>query len=109
MVLDKGDNQMDNNSNIVNMQTKLKLIRQVFDISITSFADMVGVTRQTIYNIENNKTVLTKTQYLALCQVTRSLLNKHPDKYVIVKSIWESEHSLSLEEALSDVGEDECR
>ena len=100
---------MDNNSNIVNMQTKLKLIRQVFDISITNFADMVGVTRQTIYNIENNKTVLTKTQYLALCQVTRSLLNKHSDKYTIVKSIWESEHSLSLEEALSDIGEDEIR
>ena len=100
---------MDNNSNIVNMQKKLKLIRQVFDISITNFADMVGVTRQTIYNIENNKTVLTKTQYLALCQVTRTLLNKHPDKYLIVKSIWESEHDLSLEDTLSEIADDNSR
>ena len=94
------------NGNIVNMQKKLKLIRQVFDVTITNFADMIGVTRQTIYNIENDKTILTKTQYLALCQVIRTLLNKSPDKYAIVKSIWESEHNTSLEETLSELSED---
>jgi len=83
----------DRHDDIINMQKKIKLIRQVFDISITSFADMIGVTRQTIYNIESQKTILTKTQYLAICQVVGLLLEQVPEKRVLIKSIWESEYS----------------
>ena len=97
------------NSNIVNMQKKLKLIRQAFGINSTGFAQMVGVTRQTIYNIENDKTVITKTQYLAFCQILRTLLNKYPDKYSIVKSIWESENETKLEDALSELSAEDSR
>ena len=85
------------------MQKKLKLFRQVFDVSIILFAEMIGVTRQTIYNIENEKTVLTKTQYLAICQTLRSLLNKNPDKYTIVKNIWESDYDFTFEALFEEI------
>lgn len=94
---------MDNaNNNIMNMQKKLKFFRQIFGISIISFADMIGVTRQTIYNIENEKTVLTKTQYLAICQVLSSLLANNQDKYAMVKSIWETEYENTFESIFED-------
>ena len=85
---------------ILNMQKKIKLIRQVFDVNIMTFAEMIGGTRQTIYNIENGKTILTKTQFLAICQVLNLLLDKMPEKRDIVKSIWESDYktnSIDLE------------
>ena len=91
--------------NISNMQKKLKLFRQVFDVSIILFAEIIGVTRQTIYNIENEKTVLTKTQYLAICQTLRSLLNKNPDKYTIVKNIWESDYDFTFEALFEEIPE----
>jgi len=80
---------------ILNMQKKIKLIRQVFDVNIMTFAEMIGVTRQTIYNIENGKTILTKTQFLAICQVLNLLLEKMPEKRDIVRSIWESDYKTS--------------
>lgn len=85
-------------NDINNMQKKIKLIRQVFDVSIMDFAEKIGVSRQTVYNIENGKTVLTKTQFLAICQVIRTLLNQNPDKYEIVKTVWESDYESCLEE-----------
>jgi len=80
---------------ILNMQKKIKLIRQVFDVNIMTFAEMIGVTRQTIYNIENGKTILTKTQFLAICQVLNLLLEIMPEKRDIVRSIWESDYKTS--------------
>jgi len=38
---------------IENMQNKVKLIRQTLEIGIQDFADLLGVSRQTIYNIES--------------------------------------------------------
>jgi len=79
---------------IQNLQRKLRLLRQVFDININNFADLIGVTRQTIYNIENDKTPLTKTQYLAICQIFEVLMEKYPDKRSIIESVWNSDFSL---------------
>ncbi len=83
------------------MQSKLKLIRQAFDLKLNDFADLTGVTRQTVYNIENNRTELTQMHYLASCQVIRTLLNKYPDKYSLIKNIWESDYDTTFEDAMT--------
>lgn len=72
-----------------NMQTKIKEIRALFHITISKFADMLGVTRQTIYNIENFRTKLTKTQFLAICAIICKLLDEHPEKEKDMKALWE--------------------
>ena len=48
------------------MQENLATIRKVAGWSAQQLADEIGVTRQTISNLERGKTPLTKTQYIAL-------------------------------------------
>lgn len=48
------------------LQDNLPLIRQVGGWKTEEFGNMIGVTKQTISNIENNKTDLTKIQYIAI-------------------------------------------
>ena len=48
------------------LQNNLQAIRKVAGWTTQELGDMVGVTKQTISNIENKRTTLTKTQYIAL-------------------------------------------
>ncbi|MBQ2967819.1 MAG: helix-turn-helix transcriptional regulator [Clostridia bacterium] len=77
------------NSAVENMQLKIKEIRTLFGISVTKFSIMMGVTRQTIYNIENFKTKLAQVQFLAVCTLLDNLLDNHPDKEKALIAIWE--------------------
>lgn len=76
------------------MQENLKQLREIAKWSVQDFADILGVTRQTINNLETKKTEMTKLQYLAIrsCfdyeannnETLRDLLNLlvyNPDKY----------------------------
>lgn len=78
---------------IANMQNKVRLIRQTLGIGITDFANLLGVSRQTVYNIENNKSALTKTQYLAILSVVNMALNEQPEKQEIVDVIVASDYN----------------
>jgi len=78
---------------VENMQEKVKLIRQTFEISINDFANLMGVTRQTIYNIENKKKVLTQTQYLAICSLIHMALKEQPEKEKIVTTILDTNYN----------------
>lgn len=80
------------NDPIENMQAKFKEIRLVFGISVTKFADMLGVTRQTIYNIESGKTKMTTVQYLAMRALISDLLESYPDKKKMMDVLWEREY-----------------
>ena len=89
------------NDPIENMQAKFKEIRLVFGISVTKFADMLGVTRQTIYNIESAKTNMTTVQYLAMRALISDLLEKFPDKKKMMDVLWERDYE---RETLSQIG-----
>ncbi len=80
------------NGDVENMQNKIKLIRQTLGVSITDFAELLGVTRQTVYNIENNKKALTKTQYLAIRTIIDYLVKAQPERGNIVRVILESDY-----------------
>lgn len=51
---------------ITRLQESLQLIRQAGGWSAEEFGEMIGVTKQTISNLENKKTVMSKTQYIAI-------------------------------------------
>ena len=77
------------NSAVENMQLKLKEIRILFGISVTKFAVLMGVTRQTIYNIENFKTQLAQVQFLAICTLLNNLMDENPEKEKELIAVWE--------------------
>lgn len=80
------------NDPIENMQDKMKDVRALFNISVTKFADLLGVTRQTVYNIERKRTKMTKVQYLAMCALISELLESYPDKKKTMDAIWEKDY-----------------
>ena len=51
---------------ITRLQNSLQLIRQAGGWSAEEFGEMIGVTKQTISNLENKKTIMSKTQYIAI-------------------------------------------
>lgn len=54
---------------IVRMQENLLLIRRTVGWTAAEFGEKIGVTRQTINNIESGRNKLTKTQYIAMRSV----------------------------------------
>jgi hypothetical protein len=52
---------------ITRMQTSLKQIRQVLGFGVQEFSELIGLTRQTINNLETKKNKMSSTQYIAIC------------------------------------------
>nr|WP_294484742.1 helix-turn-helix transcriptional regulator [uncultured Anaerosporobacter sp.] len=48
------------------LQNNLTVIRKVAGWTTADLGELIGVTKQTISNLENNKTIMTKTQYIAI-------------------------------------------
>lgn len=59
-------NNPESAEDIKNLQENLSLIRNAAGWTAAELADLIGVTKQTISNLENQKTKMSKTQYLAL-------------------------------------------
>ncbi len=76
---------------IENMQKKMRELRCLFGVSVTKFSVMLGVTRQTIYNLEDSKTQMTKIQYMALWALFNELAEREPYKKNLMIEIWEKD------------------
>ena len=63
---------------ITNMQKSLKVIRQICNLSAQELGEYIGVTRQTINNIENFKTSMSATHYIAICTLLDKYIKKDP-------------------------------
>ena len=75
-------------ANIIStMQCSLKQIRQVLNIGVQELADIIGVTRQTINNIEAGRNKLTKTQYIAMRSVLDAEIAAYPEETEILRLI----------------------
>lgn len=48
------------------LQNNLALIRKLAGWTSADLGELIGVTKQTISNLENNRTPMTKTQYIAI-------------------------------------------
>lgn len=60
------------------MQENLLLIRRTVGWTASRFGDKIGVTRQTINNIESGRCKLNKTQYIAMRSVLDAEINSSP-------------------------------
>ena len=65
------------------LQDNLLTIRQAGGWSAAEFGDMIGVTKQTVRNLENHVTDMTKTQYIATRAVLDYEVARNPDNQVL--------------------------
>ena len=72
---------------IIRMQENLLLIRRTVGWTAEEFGDRIGVTRQTINNIEFGRNKLTKTQYIAMRSVLDAEMSQSPDDTAMLRSI----------------------
>ena len=69
---------------IARMQEHLLLIRRTVGWTAEEFGERIGVTRQTINNLENGRNKLTKTQYIAMRSVLAAeMMNAKDDTQML--------------------------
>lgn len=74
---------------ILRMQDNLLLIRRTVGWSAEELGDRIGVTRQTINNIENGRNKLTKTQYIALRSILDAEIIQSPEDTEMLRVLLE--------------------
>lgn len=70
---------------IIRMQENLLLIRRTVGWTAEEFGERIGVTRQTINNIESGRNKLTKTQYIAMRSVLDAEIIQTPEDTEMLK------------------------
>lgn len=70
---------------IIRMQENLLLIRRTVGWTAEEFGEKIGVTRQTINNIESGRNKLTKTQYIAMRSVLDAEMAQAPEETEMLK------------------------
>lgn len=70
---------------IARMQQNLLLIRRTVGWTALEFGEKIGVTRQTINNIESGRNKLTKTQYIAMRSVLDAEIYRSPQDTEMLK------------------------
>lgn len=69
------------------MQASLKQIRQVLGFSVQEFGDLIGLTRQTINNLETQKNKMSSIQYIAVCAVIDNYVKDKPELLPVLSTI----------------------
>lgn len=69
------------------MQASLKQIRQVLGFGVQEFGDLIGLTRQTINNLETQKNKMSSIQYIAVCAVIDNCVKDKPELLPILSTI----------------------
>lgn len=70
---------------IIRMQENLLLLRRTVGWTAEEFGEKIGVTRQTINNIESGRNKLTKTQYIAMRSVLDAEMVQVPEDTEMLK------------------------
>lgn len=69
------------------MQSSLKQIRQVLGFGVQEFGDLIGLTRQSINNLETLKNNMSTIQYIAVCAVIDNCLKDKPELLPVISTI----------------------
>ena len=72
---------------IERLQKYLLLVRRTVGWSAEEFGERIGVTRQTINNLEAGRNRLTKTQYIAMRSVLDAEIAAYPDETEMLRLI----------------------
>lgn len=76
------------------MQISLKQIRQVLNLGVQEFSDIVGLTRQSINNLESSKSKMSTVQFVAICAVIDHFIESQPELMQVIVSILNSNDTL---------------
>lgn len=84
------------------LQTNLATIRKAAGWTAADLGELIGVTKQTISNLENNRTPMTKTQYIAIRAILDHELRDNPDNESLAQviNILLDEENLSEEDCI---------
>lgn len=74
-------------SQISKLQTNLASIRKIAGWTAEVLGNKIGVTKQTISNLENNKTPMNFTQYIAIRAVLDAEIEKSHDNEVLARVV----------------------
>lgn len=88
---------------IETMQMSLKQIRQVLGFGVQEFGDLIGLTRQTINNLETQKNKMSSTQYVAICAIIDNCTKNKPELLPILSTILcsnENDYSINVFETI---------
>ncbi|EQK40114.1 helix-turn-helix family protein [[Clostridium] bifermentans ATCC 638] len=80
-------NKIDIEQQIKSLQEHLHSIRKIAGWTAEDLGNRIGVTKQTISNIENNKVRLTQTQYIAIRSVLEYEIKENPENIVLQQVI----------------------
>jgi transcriptional regulator with XRE-family HTH domain len=72
---------------ISKLQDNLLVIRKVAGWTTTELGNLIGVTKQTISNLENKKTTMTKTQYIAIRAILDYKISSNTDNIVLAQVV----------------------
>lgn len=78
---------MDYTEKIIRLQDNLSCIRKLAGWTAEDLAEQLGVTKQTISNIETKRTTMTKMQYIALRAVFDKRMEELEDSKVLAKAV----------------------
>lgn len=88
------------------MQKSLKQIRLVLGFGVQEFGDLIGVTRQTINNLESQKNKMSSIQYIAVCAMIDNYIKYKPELLPVISTILcsnENERSVNIFETIENV------
>lgn len=74
---------------VTRLQNHLLLIRRTVGWTAEELGERIGVTRQTINNIESGKSKLSKTQYIAIRSILDAEIAKSPEETKMLRAILE--------------------
>ena len=67
------------------LQQNLSAIRKIAGWTAEQMGDKIGVTKQTVSNLENNKTPMNFTQYIAIRAVLDCEVEEHPENEALAQ------------------------
>jgi transcriptional regulator with XRE-family HTH domain len=82
-----GGDIMDKKEQIDILQKHLSSIRKIAGWSLEELGEKIGVTKQTISNLENNRTKMSLTQYIAIRSILDYEIKNNEDNEVLSKVI----------------------
>lgn len=74
---------------VTRLQKHLLLIRRTVGWTAEELGERIGVTRQTINNIESEKSKLSKTQYIAIRSILDAEIAQYPEETEMLRAILE--------------------
>lgn len=69
------------------LQKNLAVIRKIAGWTSEDLGELIGVTKQTISNLENERSIMTKTQYIAIRAMIDYEISSNPDNVALAQVV----------------------